>query len=110
MLTRYGLVRSGEVRFGQVRCGLVRQGFIRGENMKLPGRPLKPETKKHIRRNITLEPENDKYVLGILAERKLEIKGHFSKVVNELIKDHRQVKAFKERRKAQARAALSEWE
>ena len=77
---------------------------------KLPGRPRKPTELKVTKKNTAYSSENTKYIRGILEQRKWSEKGHWSRIVNELIKDHRQVKAFKDRQKAQARAALSKWE
>lgn len=76
--------------------------------MKMPGRPLKPSNRKHIRRNITVQPENDKYILEIIGEMNLSESGHYSRIVNEIIKDHRRVKRYQEKVKAQKLAEIDE--
>lgn len=63
---------------------------------KLPGRPSKSELKKFVVRNITLPPDCDKYILNIIAERKLNTKGWYARIIAEIIKDHKNVKQFKE--------------
>lgn len=63
---------------------------------RLAGRPSKKESEKVIKKNTSYSPENYNYIMQILKEREWEIQGSFSKVVNELISDHRQVKKYKE--------------
>ncbi len=77
------------------------------KNVKRAGRPRKMTRDKVVKRNTAYVSENYAYVLGILEERKLQVSGHFSKVLNEIITDHRKVKANKERQAHKLKGELA---
>ena len=61
-----------------------------------PGRPKKPTNEKVVKRMVSFSPENHAYIAKIIEDRKLSFQGSYSKIVNELIGDHRKVRRFKE--------------
>ena len=63
---------------------------------KLAGRPSKPSNKKVVRKNTSYSRNNYNYILEIINKKKLDVKGNYSKEVNEIISDHRKVKRFKD--------------
>lgn len=74
---------------------------------RMAGRPNKAETKKFKRRNITLPPVCDNYVLEIIKQRNLSSKGWYARIVAEIIRDHENVKQFKEQQAAKLKAQLN---
>jgi len=72
--------------------------------MKKSGRPFKPETKKYVAVNTTYTPENYRYIMDIINRSKLTKRGNFARIVNQIITDHRQVKAYKETELAKIKA------
>ncbi len=73
---------------------------------KKVGRPRKAESEKVVKVNTSYDPDNYRYIVQILDERKLEHRGHFVKIVNEIIADHKNVKQFKEHQAAKLKAQL----
>ncbi len=61
-----------------------------------PGRPIKKDVDKRIARNISLDQETDDYILKILDERNWSISGNYSKIIKEIIRDHKKVVRYKE--------------
>ena len=60
------------------------------------GRPRKAVLKRVVKKNVSINPENYKYIMKILEERKMEVKGHFSPIINEIIADHLKVRRYKD--------------
>lgn len=77
---------------------------------KKPGRPRKAVMNKVVKKNVSFNFENHKYILKILEERKMEVKGHFSPVVNEIIADHLKVSRYKEIEAAKLKERLGHLE
>jgi len=66
------------------------------EEIKKVGRPRKAVMNRVVKKPVSFSPENHKYIMKILEERKMEVKGHFSTIVNEIIADHLKVRRYKE--------------
>ncbi len=67
-----------------------------GTEKKKAGRPRKATQEKAVKQAVSISPANHKYILKILEERKMQIKGHFSSILNEIIADHQKVRRYKE--------------
>lgn len=77
---------------------------------KKPGRPRKAVIEKAVKRNVSFSSGNHRYILKILEERKMDVKGHFSSVVNEIIADHLKVSRYKEIEAAKLKERLGKLE
>jgi len=75
---------------------------------KKVGRPRKAIQKKVVKLAVSISYDNHKYILDILEERKMQIKGHFSKILNKIITDHKEVRRYKDKQAAKARTVLED--
>ena len=72
------------------------------------GRPRKAANQKVVKMAVSICYKNHEYILKILEERKMQKKGHFSRVLNEIIEDHLKVKRFKEKEASKAQAVIDD--
>lgn len=77
---------------------------------KKAGRPRKAESQRVHKINTSYSPENYKYIIKILEQRQMEVKGHFSPIVNEIITDHLKVSRYKEIEAAKLKERLGHLE
>ena len=73
------------------------------------GQPRKPTEEKSVKLCVSIDYPNYSYIVSIIEARKLERKGNFSTILNELVGDHKQVRSFKQRQTDKLRGKLAEW-
>ncbi len=74
------------------------------------GRPRKAAQEKVVKINTSYNPGNYKYIMKIIEDRKLQSKGNFVKIVNEIISDHQKVSRYKAGEAAKLKAQLENLE
>lgn len=62
---------------------------------KLPGRPAKKDSERAVARGVSMDALNDRYILEILRGRQHNVRGNYSKVINEIVSRDRRNAVFK---------------
>ena len=75
--------------------------------IKKAGRPRIPTNKKVVRKNTSYSRESFDYIKDMIETNRWSLKGSWSRVVNQIIKDHKKVAIFKMKQKVKLQEELN---